>query len=115
MHAKDNVIMENLQKFVSNVSHIIPFCFVLFCWQCLAVAFAIGGVVIVSLYHSEGDDSKVHDNKIGYVLVIISTMMYSLYEVLAQSNFPDTESKYDQLVGSTLFMVSQNINSFSLK
>lgn len=65
----------------------------------LAVGFSVGGVVLVTVFHDKGTN-KVDDSPIGYVLVIISTCTYALYEVLAKKCIPQVGGKFDRFVNS---------------
>eukprot|EP00299_Pterocystis_sp_00344_P013503 c6622_g1_i1.p1 GENE.c6622_g1_i1~~c6622_g1_i1.p1 ORF type:complete len:296 (-),score=13.82 c6622_g1_i1:46-933(-) len=69
----------------------------------LAVIVAIGGVLLVTLFHSKGNVT-VHDRPIGYVLVLVSTCLYALYEVLAKLYGPHSVGKRDQLKNACLLL-----------
>lgn len=65
----------------------------------LAVVAAIGGVILVTIFHDKGTN-KVHDSVLGYILVIVSTCMYALYEVLAKKCIPQVGGKFDRFINS---------------
>eukprot|EP00301_Raphidiophrys_heterophryoidea_P027185 c9531_g1_i1.p1 GENE.c9531_g1_i1~~c9531_g1_i1.p1 ORF type:complete len:311 (-),score=40.47 c9531_g1_i1:313-1245(-) len=69
----------------------------------LAVFCALGGVVLVSLFHATGN-VHVKDSIFGYLLCFGSTALYALYEVLAKKHGPKAESKYEQSINTSALL-----------
>lgn len=47
-----------------------------------AVAVSVGGVALVSFAKNSTDDSDIHPSTAGYMMVVASTCLYALYEVM---------------------------------
>jgi len=54
----------------------------------LAVVLCVGGVFMVAFGSTATDDTAT-ESAIGYILLIVSTILYALYEVLYQYLAPD--------------------------
>lgn len=47
-----------------------------------AVAVSVGGVALVSFAKQSTDDTDIHPSTLGYMMVVVSTCLYALYEVM---------------------------------